>query len=54
MIYKQAQIEKYLKKAEPGIKVFLIYGSNEGLQAEYVKNLTAAVCPDIYDPFQVV
>lgn len=31
MIYKQAQIEKYLKKAEPGIKVFLIYGSNRGV-----------------------
>lgn len=54
MIYKQAQIEKYLKKPEPGIKAFVIYGSNEGLQAEYVKNLTKTVCADIYDPFQAV
>ena len=53
-IYKQAQIDKYLKKPDMSVKVFLVYGSNEGLQAEYVKNLTAAVCPNIYDPFQVV
>ena len=54
MIYKQAQIEKYLKKPDTLIKVFLVYGSNEGLQAEYVKNLTASICPDIHDAFQVV
>ena len=54
MIYKQAQIEKYLKKPDNQIKVFLVYGSNEGLQAEYVKNLTASICLDIHDAFQVV
>ena len=54
MIYKQAQIEKYLKKPEPSIKCWIIYGTNDGLVNEYVKKLTAAVCPDIYDPFQVV
>ena len=54
MIYKQAQIEKYLKKPEDAIKCWVVYGANEGLVAEYVKKLTAAICPDIYDPFQVV
>ena len=53
-IYKQAQIDKYIKKPDTTIKVFLVYGSNEGLQAEYVKSLTTAICPNIYDPFQVV
>ena len=54
MIYKQAQIEKYLKKPEDAIKCWVVYGANEGLVAEYVKKLTATICPDIYDPFQVV
>ena len=54
MIYKQAQIEKYLKKPDNQTKIFLVYGSNEGLQAEYVKNLTASICSDIHDAFQVV
>ena len=53
-IYKQAQIDKYIKKPDTTIKVFLVYGSNEGLQAEYVKSLTTVICPNIYDPFQVV
>lgn len=54
MIYKQPQIEKFFKKPEDNIKVFLVYGSNEGLQAEYVKNLIKCISPDVYDPFQVV
>ena len=54
MLYKQAQIEKYLKKPDLAVKCWLIYGANDGLIHEYVKNLTASVCPDIYDPFQVV
>ena len=39
MIFKQAQIDKYLKKNDPAIKAFVVYGSNEGLVAEYVKKL---------------
>lgn len=54
MIYKAAQIEKYLKKPEPGIKAFLVYGSNEGLVAEYVRKLILTVSKDLYDPFCVV
>ena len=54
MIYKAAQIEKYLKHGDTTVKVFVVYGSNEGLAAEYVKKLTATVCPDLYDPFCAV
>lgn len=54
MQYKQAQIEKYLKKSDPAVKCFVVYGSNEGLVAEYVKKLTATVSKDLYDPFCVV
>ena len=54
MIYKAAQIEKYLKHGDTTVKVFVVYGSNEGLAAEYVKKLTATICPDLYDPFCAV
>lgn len=54
MIFKQAQIEKYLKKPDAAVKGVVIYGSNEGLQAEYVKKFTASVSADLYDPFRVV
>ncbi|MBE6452416.1 MAG: DNA polymerase III subunit delta [Alphaproteobacteria bacterium] len=53
MIYKAAQIEKYLKKTETNIKGFLVYGSNEGLIAEYVRKLISSVSKDLYDPFCV-
>lgn len=54
MIYKSAQIEKYIKKAEPNIKGFVIYGNNEGLVAEYVRKLILTISNDLYDPFSVV
>lgn len=54
MQFKAVQIEKYLKKPDNVLRCVVIYGSNEGLQAEYVKKFTAAISPDLYDPFQVV
>lgn len=54
MIYKQAQIDKYLKKSDEAVKCVIIYGSNEGLVGEYVKKFTQTVCTDLYDPFRVV
>ena len=54
MIYKAAQIDKYLKKPEANIKAFLVYGANEGLVAEYVRKLIMTVSSDLYDPFCVV
>ena len=54
MIYKQAQIDKYLKKPDLSVKAFVIYGSNDGLVNEYVKKLIQTVSKDLYDPFSVV
>lgn len=54
MIYKQAQIDTYIKKPDPQIKAFLLYGQNEGLIAEYSKKLVLTVSKDLYDPFSVV
>ena len=54
MIYKQAQIDKYLKKPELSVKAFVVYGSNDGLVNEYVKKLIQTVSKDLYDPFSVV
>ena len=54
MIYKAAQIEKYLKKPDPAVRGFVVYGSNEGLAAEYVRKLILTVSADLYDPFGVV
>lgn len=53
MIYKTAQIEKFLKKPDLNIRGFLVYGANEGLIAEYVRSLIATVSKDLYDPFCV-
>ena len=54
MIYKSAQIDKYIKKPDFAIKAFVIYGSNDGLVNEYVKKLIQTVSKDLYDPFSVV
>lgn len=53
MIYKQAQIDKFLKRPDNSLRVVLVYGSNEGLMAEQVKNFTKAICDDVNDPFRV-
>lgn len=53
MIYKQAQIDRFLKKPDTTLKCVVIYGSNDGLIAEYVKNFTKAIVPDVNDAFQV-
>jgi len=53
VIYKQVQIDKFLKKADDTIKVVVIYGSNDGLVAEYVKKFAQAIVPDLNDAFQV-
>ena len=37
MIFKQAQIDTYLKKPNNTIKAILLYGQNEGLISEYSK-----------------
>ncbi len=54
MIFKQVQIEKFLKKPDTSVRAVLVYGANEGLVGEYVKKLVLSVAADLYDPFSVV
>ena len=54
MIYKAGQVERFYKNPDTSVRGWIIYGANEGLIAEYVKNLTKAISPDVFDPFQVV
>lgn len=54
MIFKQAQIDGYLKNPSSDVKAVLLYGQNEGLIAEYAKKFVLTVSKDLYDPFSVV
>ena len=54
MIYKQAQLDNYLKKNTPSIKAFLLYGTNDGLITELSKKLALSVTPNLNDAFCVV
>ena len=54
MIYKQPQIDVYLKKGSPEIKAFLLFGTNEGLISETCKKLALTVTPNPNDPFSGV
>jgi len=53
VIYKQVQIDKFLKRPDNSLRAVLVYGSNEGLMSEYVKSFTKAICPDVNDQFRV-
>jgi len=53
VIYKQAQIDCFLKKPDNSLKCVVVYGTNDGLVAEYVRKFTQAIVPDINDAFQV-
>lgn len=54
MIFKQAQLDNYLKKSSPEIKAFLLFGTNEGLISELCKKLALTVTPNLNDPFSAV
>ena len=51
MIFKQAQIDSFIKKNDPSIKTIILYGSNMGMISDYCKKITLSVTPDLYDPF---
>lgn len=53
MIFKQTQIDKFFKKPDENIKCVVVYGTNEGLVAEYVRAFTKVICEDVNDAFQV-
>lgn len=54
MIYKQPQLDNYLKKSSSEIKAFLLFGTNEGLISEICKKLALTVTPNLNDPFSAV
>ncbi len=51
MIFKQAQLDLFIKKNDPSIKVVILYGQNAGLIAEYSKKIALSLTSDLYDPF---
>lgn len=53
MIFKQVQIDKFIRQPDKNIKAILVYGSNEGLQLDTVKRLAKSICPNLQDAFQV-
>ncbi len=53
MNFKQTDIESFLKTPNPQIKCVVIYGTNEGMIADYTKRFAATVCPDLTDAFRV-
>ncbi len=53
MNFKPADIVQYLKQPNPDIKCVVIFGSNEGMIADYAKQFAQTVCPDLSDAFQV-
>jgi len=53
MNFKPADISRYLKNPDLSIKCVLVFGTNEGMIADYVKQFALAVCPDLNDAFRV-
>lgn len=51
MIFKQPQIDKFIKKTDVKYRAVVIYGSNDGLVAEYTNSFIKSVSPDVFDPF---
>lgn len=54
MNFKPADITQYLKNPTPAIKCFVVFGTNEGMIADYASQLAKSVCPDLNDAFRVV
>lgn len=54
MNYKAADIAQYIKKPDNKIKCFVIFGTNEGMIADYANQIAKSICPDLTDAFCVV
>lgn len=53
MNFKQTDIAKYLKSPDLSVKCVIIFGTNEGMIADYCRQFARTVCPDLNDAFQV-
>lgn len=54
MNFKSTDIERYFKSPDLSIKCVVIFGTNEGLIADYRRRFAQTVCADLNDAFQVV
>lgn len=54
MNFKQGDIARYLKSPDPAIKGVVVFGTNEGMITDYVRQFAKTVCEDLNDAFQVV
>lgn len=54
MNFKPADIARYLKTPDLSVKCVVIFGSNEGMIADYSRQFAQTVCSDLNDAFQVV
>lgn len=53
MIFKEAQVKKYILKADKNIHCFLIYGPNRGLVDNWTSKIAKSIVPDLNDAFRV-
>jgi DNA polymerase-3 subunit delta len=47
-------IEPFVKKPDPAVRVILVYGPDNGLMKERAKTMGQTIVPDINDPFNAV
>ena len=48
-----SRIASFLRSPDPGCRAVLFYGPDGGLVRERADRLTAALCPDLKDPFRI-
>jgi len=53
MNFKQVDIDKFLKEPDKNVRCVLLYGSNEGMIAEFSQKFALTACDDLTDAFRV-
>jgi DNA polymerase-3 subunit delta len=53
MNFKPADIARYIKSPDPKMRGAVIFGTNEGMMADYARQFAQTVCPDLNDAFRV-
>lgn len=51
MKIQAARVISYIKNPDPNIRIFVLYGPDQGMIREYGKTLAKQVLPDLSDPF---
>ncbi len=50
---KASEVEAFLKKPDPAVRLVLFHGSDDGLVHERADQLAKSIVPDLHDPFRV-